>query len=86
MLYNCTKAYKNKRYKGKRGARIILNQALDNVRNPSEACLPPSRPSLISYALKTRGALRMIRVSTFSNDFYLREGAKVSLYNPEGLT
>jgi hypothetical protein len=34
--------------------------------------LPPSRPSLTSYALETKGALRMIRVSIFSNDLCLR--------------
>jgi hypothetical protein len=51
-----------------RGTRIIPNHALDNVRNPSEAYLPPSRFSLTSYALEYRGALRMIRVSVFSND------------------
>jgi hypothetical protein len=41
---------------------------LDNIGNPSEACSPPSRPSLTSYALEYRGALRMVRVSVFSND------------------
>jgi hypothetical protein len=51
------------------GTRIIPNHALDNVRNPSEACLPPFKPSLTSYALEYRAALRMIRVSVFSNDF-----------------
>jgi hypothetical protein len=51
-----------------RGTKIIPKHALDNVRNPSEACLPPSRPSLTSYALEYRGALRMIRVYVFSND------------------
>ena len=50
------------------GSKIIPNHALDMIRNPSEACLPPSRPSLISYALEYGGALRMIRVSIFSND------------------
>jgi hypothetical protein len=51
-----------------KGTKIIPNHALDNIGNPSEACLPPSRPSLTSYALEYRGALRMIRVSVFSND------------------
>ena len=52
----------------KRGStKIIPNHALDMIRNPSEACLPPSRPSLTSYALEY-GPLRMIRVSIFSND------------------
>ena len=46
---------------------IIPNHALDTIRNPSEACLPPSRPSLTSCALEYGGALRMIRVSVFSN-------------------
>ena len=52
----------------KRGGTIIPNHALDKIRNRSEACLPPSRPSLTSYALEYGGALRMIRVSVFSND------------------
>ena len=51
------------------GTKIIPNHALDKIRNPSEASLPPSRPSLTSYALEYGGALRIIRVSTFSNDF-----------------
>ena len=50
------------------GTKIIPNHALEKIRNPSEACLPPSRPSLTSYALEYGGALRMIRVSIFSND------------------
>ena len=50
------------------GTRIIPNHALDKIGNPSEACLPPSRPSLTSYALEYGAALRMIRVSVFSND------------------
>ena len=33
-----------------RGTKIIPNHALDTIRNPSEACLPPARPSLTSYA------------------------------------
>jgi hypothetical protein len=45
---------------------IIPNHALDKMRNPSEVCLPPSRPSLTSYALEYGGALRKIRVSVFS--------------------
>ena len=53
----------------KRGVtKIIPNHALDMVGNPSKICLPPSRPSLTSYALEYDGALRMIRVSIFSND------------------
>ena len=50
------------------GTKIIPNHTLDKITNPSEACLPPSRPSLTSYALEYGGALRMIRVSIFSND------------------
>ena len=50
------------------GTKIIPNHALDKIGNPSKACLPPSRPRLISYALEYGGALRMIRVSIFSND------------------
>ena len=50
------------------GTKIIPNHALDKIRNPNKACLPPSRPNLTSYALEYGGALRMIRVSIFSND------------------
>ena len=50
------------------GTKIIPNHTLDMIGNPSEACLPPSRPSLTSYALEYDGALRMIKVSVFSND------------------
>jgi hypothetical protein len=57
------------RYKRERGTKIIPNHALDTIRNPSETSLPLSRPSLTSYALEYGGALRMIRVSIFSNDF-----------------
>ena len=52
--------------------KIIPNHALDKIRNSSEACLPPSRPNLTSYALEYGGALRMIRVSAFSNDLMTR--------------
>ena len=34
------------------GTKIIPNHALDMIGNPSEAYLPPSRPSLTSYALE----------------------------------
>ena len=54
------------------GTKIIPNQALDKIGNPSEACLPPSRPSLTSYALEYDGAMRMIRVFVFSNDLMTR--------------
>jgi hypothetical protein len=56
------------------GTRIIPNQALDKIRNPSEAFLPPSRPSLTSYAIEYGEALRKIRVSVFSNDLCLKGG------------
>ena len=50
------------------GIRITPNHALDMIENPSEACLPHSRPSPTSYALEYGGALRMIRVYVFLND------------------
>ena len=73
------------------GTKIIPNHALDKIRNPSEACLPPSRPTLTSYAIKYGGALRIIRVSVFSNDLMtsdvcLGEEAGAGLYSPEGPT
>ena len=58
------------------GANIIPNHTLDMIRNPREACLPPSRPSLTSYALEYGGALRMIRVSVFSNDLMPQGGGR----------
>ena len=64
------------------GTKIIPNHALDTIGNPSKACLPPSRPSLTSEALEYGGALRMIRVSTFSND--LKEyGVGAGIYRTE---
>ena len=51
------------------GTNIIRNHALDTIGDLSEACLPSSGPSLTSYVLEYGGALRMIRVSIFSNDF-----------------
>ena len=36
--------------------RFIPNHALDTIRNPSEACLPPSKPSLTSYVIEYGGA------------------------------
>ena len=69
--------------KQKRGGRnIIPNHALDKIRNPSEACLPPSRPSLTSYALEYDGVLRMIRVLVFSNDLCI-QGARADICRPE---
>jgi hypothetical protein len=59
------------------GTKIIPNHALDKIGNPSEACLPPSRPSLTSYALEYGGGLSMIRVSVFSNDLLPQGGGKV---------
>ena len=50
------------------GTKIIPNHALDTIGNPSEACLPPSRSSLTSYALEYDRPLRMIRGFVFSND------------------
>ena len=63
--------------------KIIPNHALNMIRNPSESCLPPSRPSLTSYALGYGGALRMIRVSIFSNDLCLRGVVGADIYRPE---
>jgi hypothetical protein len=65
-----------------RGIKIIPNHALDSVGNLSEACFPPSRPSLTSYALEYKGALRMIRVSIFSNDLMPQRG-RTCLYSPK---
>ena len=50
------------------GTKIIPNHAIDKIRNPSDAYLPPSGPSLTSYALEYGVALRIIRVFVFSND------------------
>ena len=58
------------------GTKIIPNHALNMIGNPSEACLPPSRPSLTSYALEYDGALRMIRVSIFSNNLMPQGGGR----------
>jgi hypothetical protein len=54
------------------GTKIIPNHALDKIRNPSEACLPPSRPRITRYALEYGAALRTIRVSVLSNDLMTR--------------
>ena len=61
------------------GYKIIPNHALDMIGNPSEVCLPPSRPTLTSYAIKYGGALRIIRVSVFSNDL-MALGAGADIY------
>ena len=50
------------------GTKIIPNHVLDTIGNPSKSFLPPSRPSLTSYALEYGGALRMIRISVFLDD------------------
>ena len=50
-----------------RDTNAIPSHALDTIRNPNKTCLPLSRPCLMSYALEYDGALRMIRVSVFSN-------------------
>ena len=50
------------------GTKIIPNHALDMIRNPRQAFLPPYRPSLTIYAIEYGGALRIIRVSVFSKD------------------
>jgi hypothetical protein len=62
---------------------IIPNHALDKIRNPSEACLPPSKPRLTSYTLEYGGALGMIRVSILSNDLCLKGMAGAGIYRPE---
>ena len=67
----------------KRGIKNIANHALDKIGNPSETCLPPSRPRLTSYALEYDGALRMIRVSIFSNNLCLRGKAGAGIYRLE---
>ena len=64
------------------GTKSIPNHTLDMLGNPSEACLPPSRPSLTSYAQEYDGALRMIRVSIFSNDL-MPLGGQGLIYRPE---
>ena len=72
-----------------RGTKIIPNHALDKIGNPSETYLPPSRPSLTSYAVEYDGALRMIRVSIFSNDLMtgvMPRVVGVDIYRPERLT
>jgi hypothetical protein len=52
--------------------------------------LPPSRPSLTSYALETRGALRILWFLALDdlilNDLMPHGGVRVSLYSPEGPT
>ena len=57
------------------GTKIITN----------EACLPPSRPSLTSFALEYGRALRMIRVSIFLNDICnMPQGVPgAGIYRPE---
>ena len=62
------------------GTKIIPNHALDTIRNLIEAFLPPSRPSLTSYAIEYGGALRMIRVSVLSNDLSMPQGGGSGWY------
>ena len=80
-------AYKNNRGTKERGTKIIPIHALDKIRNPIEVCLPPSRASLTAYALEYGGALRMIRVSVFSNDLMTgvmsRGVAETDIYRPK---
>ena len=69
--------------KQKRGStKIKLNHALDNIGNPIDACLPPSRPSLTNYALENGGYLTMIKVSVFSNDLCF-QGAGADIHRPK---
>ena len=66
------------------GTKIIPNHTLDTIRNPSETCLPSSRPSLTSYVLEYGEALRMIRVFVFSIDLNASRGvAGAGIYRPE---
>jgi hypothetical protein len=66
MSYNYPKAYKNNGDTKARGLQeLYWTKLLTLSRIQVKICLPPSRPSLTSYALETRGALRMIRVSVF---------------------
>ena len=67
----------------KRGYKDYTNHALDTIRNPSEACLPPSRLSLTSYALEYGGALRMISISVPSNDLSTWGVAGAGIYRSE---
>ena len=62
------------------GTKIIPNHAFDKIRNPRETRLPPSRPSLTSYALEYGGALMMIRVYVFLNDFNCLRGWQGLVY------
>ena len=72
--------------KRERGTKIIPNHALDTIGNSSEAYLPLSRPNLTSYALEYDGALRMIRVSIFSNDLMPQGVAGAGIYSLEHQT
>jgi hypothetical protein len=80
---NCNKHIKVMKIQKRGGTKIIPNHALDMIRNPSEACLLPFRSGLTSYALEYGGALRMIRVSVFSNDLCLRRVTWAGIYRPE---
>jgi hypothetical protein len=79
MSYNYTKAYKNNGDTKARGVQELYQT------NQAKICLPPSRPSLTSYALETRGALRMIRVSIFSKWLIPQGGRLWSAYIAQGV-
>jgi hypothetical protein len=67
MSYNYTKAYKNNGGTKARGVQeLYWTKLLTMSGIQAKIGLPPSRPSLTSYALETRGVLRMIRVFVFS--------------------
>jgi hypothetical protein len=83
LSYNYRKHIKVMEIQKRGGTKIIPNHALDKIVNPSEACFPPSRPSLTSYALEYGGALRMIRISIFSNDLCLKGVAGTGIYGLE---
>ena len=52
VITNCSKHIKIMEIQKRGGTRTIPNHSLDTIRNPSEACLPPSRSNLTSYALE----------------------------------
>jgi hypothetical protein len=83
LSYNYRKHIKVMEIQKRGGTKIISNHSLDKIVNPSEACFPPSRPSLTSYALEYGGALRMIRISIFSNDLCLKGVAGTGIYGLE---
>ena len=52
IVNNCSKQIKIMEIQKREGTKIIPNHALDTIKNPIEACLPPSRPNLTSFALE----------------------------------